>query len=49
MRTEQSGAPQSRALVAKPIIDILLGIARLKPTAGEIAAMEAIGYAYPGE
>jgi GrpB-like predicted nucleotidyltransferase (UPF0157 family) len=48
-RTEHIGSTAVPGLVAKPIIDILLGIARLELSTEEIAAMEALGYTYRGE
>lgn len=49
VRTEHIGSTAVPGLVAKPIIDMLLGIARLELTIGEIAAMKALGYSYRDE
>jgi GrpB-like predicted nucleotidyltransferase (UPF0157 family) len=43
------GSTAVPGLVAKPIVDILLGIRRLDVTDGEVAAMASLGFEYLGE
>jgi GrpB-like predicted nucleotidyltransferase (UPF0157 family) len=43
------GSTSVPGLVAKPIVDILLGIRRLDVTDDEVAAMAALGFQYLGE
>jgi GrpB-like predicted nucleotidyltransferase (UPF0157 family) len=43
------GSTAVPGLAAKPVLDISVGLVRLDLAAGEIAAMERLGYEYMGE
>jgi GrpB-like predicted nucleotidyltransferase (UPF0157 family)/predicted acetyltransferase len=46
---EHVGSTAVPGLAAKPIVDILVGLRSYPAAAGEIAAVEAVGYVYRGE
>jgi GrpB-like predicted nucleotidyltransferase (UPF0157 family) len=43
------GSTSVPGLLSKPVIDVLIGLERLKPTAEEVRAMAAAGFRYLGD
>ena len=48
-RVEHVGSTSVPGLIAKPIVDVLLGLRRLELAEAEVAAMASLGFDYLGE